>query len=151
ALEKRLPAVLRGKEKASADDLLQMAEMCGKLKRQYRWAARLYQDAFEAEPRFLQDPLHLHRAAVAVALAAAGRGEPATKLKDEEKATLRRQARVLLDTELRVYANGMAKDKLTAFLQAAENLPRWQRDPALAGVREARELDRLPQEEKQAW
>src|SRR5262249_17850411 len=48
ALEKRLPMVLAGKDKASTSDLLEMAQMCQRLKQQFRAAAQLYQEAFEA-------------------------------------------------------------------------------------------------------
>src|SRR5262249_57615494 len=127
--EKGGAGAVGGKDKASPGDLLEMASMCQRLKRQFRTAAQLYQEAFEARPALLTDQDHLFKAACAAALAAAGQGERAGKLTDREKAPLRRQARSWLEAGLRLYAPGGKAGRRAALLQAAHPQPQRRTDP----------------------
>src|SRR5262249_9957670 len=78
ALDRKLAAVLRGAEVANTIERLQLAWLCQQpFKRLYHASARLYGDAFAADPK-LADDLQAqlrYKAACAAALAAAGKGE----------------------------------------------------------------------------
>jgi hypothetical protein len=72
------------------------------ISKRYAASARLYADAFAAEPKLAADlnAEHLYNAACSAALAAAGQGEDAAKLDDKEKARLRKQALAWLRADL---------------------------------------------------
>ncbi len=151
ALEKRLPAVLEGKDKASAADLLELAKMCrqyGKEKR-YATVVRLYQVAFKSQPELAEQ--HRHDAACAAILAGCGHGEEGGNLAAGEKAKLRRQGRAWLREELNLCAKQAQTEQARPVLQAMSRLRAWQREAELAGVRDASDLARLPDEELKAW
>jgi hypothetical protein len=121
-----------------------MASLCIRYKRLPATAARLYADAFPADPSLANDWRLQPRydAACAAALAAAGGGDGA-KLDATEKARLRRQALDWLRGELTAWQK--SRDA------AAGALQRWARAPDLAGVRDAEALAALPAEERDAW
>ena len=84
-------AILRGEARpADATEQLGLGELCT-LKKRYAAAARFYADAFTAEPKLADDLQRWNRygAACAAALAAAGKGEDAAKLADQERVKLR--------------------------------------------------------------
>jgi tetratricopeptide (TPR) repeat protein len=90
-LDRQLPAILRGEARpADATEQLGLGELCT-LKKRYAAAARFYADAFTAEPKLADDLQRWNRygAACAAALAAAGKGEDAAKLADQERVKLR--------------------------------------------------------------
>jgi hypothetical protein len=146
ALEQQLPAVLGG-EKSSAAEQLALAELCRHYRQQYGIAARLYDGAFAADPKLTGDRAQGHRynAACAASLAAAGKGKDADKLDDEDRAKLRGQALDWLLAELTACTKTLEPDRLSAIL------PHWQTDANFAGVRDEKELARLPKEEQAAW
>jgi hypothetical protein len=79
ALEARLPAVLAGKDRpANTAEGLELAGLCQTTKR-YAVAARLFADAFAADPSPADDLSagHRYNAACCAALATAGRGTDA--------------------------------------------------------------------------
>ncbi len=152
-LEKKLPAILQGEASpANADEAVTLAQMC-QYKKRYVAAARLYADAFTAEPKLADDLNQQHRynAACSAALAAAGQGEDARLLPDKVVTMFRR------------WALGWLRDHLTANAKLAEQnnsaenkaiqqrLAHWHRDPDLASVRDAAALDRLAANERAAW
>jgi tetratricopeptide (TPR) repeat protein len=145
ALEKRLSQVLEGKDKAGAGELLELARMCVKFKKQYQSGARLYQEAFASDPKLSADQQIMNQAVRAAALAAAG------KLKDEQKAAFRQQARSWLESALSRHAASVKSDRLDGCLLAAQQLSYWRKASSLAGIRDAKELERLPEEERKAW
>lgn len=149
ALDKRLPAVLEGKDHPNVTDLLTMARMCHRLKKHYRAAARLYEQAFKAQPA-LADHRHLFDAARAAALAATDPAAGGPPLTEPDKAAWRRKAHAWLEAALRPYAAGIKADLLESILQAAHALPLWREDSALAGIREPKELARLPESERKS-
>jgi serine/threonine protein kinase/tetratricopeptide (TPR) repeat protein len=153
ALEKRLSLVLDGKEAAAAGELLKMAVMCQEYKRRYPTAVRLYQDAFKADASLTDDWTKQHRynAACAAALAAAGNGEEAAKLPAEEKARLRQTAREWLQAELDLVRKKLKAGQPLMVIQAEQRLGHWQSDPDLAGVRDTKKLDGLPESERTTW
>jgi hypothetical protein len=105
-LDRKLPAILRREaQPADAREGLALAQLCRQYKRLYATSARLYADAFAADPRLADDlrAPHLYAAARAAALAAAGKGEDAAKLEDAERARLRGLALAWLWTDLRAW------------------------------------------------
>jgi serine/threonine-protein kinase len=144
ALARRLPAVLEGKEQAAPAALLELAGVCMTTKRNGA-AVSLYERAFAAQPNLATDP-HRYHAASAATLAALDDGEVAAA----ERARLHRQARDWLQAELVVIGANVKMGDVRRVLQMEERLEEWQRDVALAGVRERR-LETLPGTERAAW
>ena len=114
-------------------------------------SARLYADAFAAEPSLADDPVRARRyyAACMAASAGCGRGKDASNLNDEERARLRDQARQWLRAEVAAWGKKLDSDR--AAKASVENaLKRWRTDPDLAGLREPDFLERLPVAESRA-
>jgi Tfp pilus assembly protein PilF len=154
ALDRRLPAVLKGQvQPTDAREGIDLAQLCLQYKRLYAASARLYADAFAAEPRLADDPRAAHRydAARCAALAAAGKGEDAAKLEDEGRTRLRGQALAWLRADLRTWAALVEKGTPQDRAFAVKALRHWQANPALAGVRDAATLAGLPQAERADW
>jgi tetratricopeptide (TPR) repeat protein len=147
-LEGKLPAFLRGKyQPADAAERVELAAFCAHYKRRYAAAARLYREAFAAEPR-LADALragHRSRAAVAAARAGCGQGVDAAGLRPAERAELRGQALEWLRADLAAW-RGHSEGG-----QRAQALRYWRADQALAGVRDKEGLAKLPPAERAAW
>jgi tetratricopeptide (TPR) repeat protein len=158
ALDARLPAVLVGTASAlSAAERLELAWLCRQPGRQlYAASARFYTTAFTEQPRLASD-LHLkHRydAACAAALAGCGKGKDTSKLDDGERARLRKQALAWLEADLAAWAKARALAAVsspTALAEVNRTLEGWRTDPALAGVRGAGALSKLPAAERAAW
>ncbi len=112
--------------------------------------AGLYADAFAADPELAGDRRFRHRfnAARAAALAGAGKGADAANLNDAERARWREQARRWLQAELArqitILENSSAADRNLA----TDSLKRWCADPDLAGLRDPKELSKLPAAER---
>jgi serine/threonine-protein kinase len=152
ALEGRLPAVLlEGKVRpAGAAEYLRFAELCT-LKKQFA-AARLSADAFTAKPPLADDVQEGYRydAACAAARAAAGQGTDAATLDDKGRARWRRQALDWLRADLATWSQQAAGD-MPNRSTIMRSLAHWGKDPDLAGVRGRGELEKLPEDERQAW
>ena len=147
-----LPALLAGKQQPrDADERLCLLAACQAGGRP-RTAARLYADAFAADPELADDPKAAHRyhAACSAALAAAGKGD-ATKLDGKERARLRRQALDWLRAELTSRAKRLESGQPADRAEAAKRVANWQMDGDLVGIRDRAELDKLPQEERKAF
>jgi hypothetical protein len=130
-LEARLPAVLAGKDRpAGAAEGLEFAALCLTQKR-YAAAARLYGDAFAADPK---QTGHHYNAACAAALAAAGRGTGAGKLEDKDRARLREQALGWLRADLARWEKQAVSGTPQARAAVQKTLRRWQQDADLAGA-----------------
>jgi serine/threonine-protein kinase len=147
-LEARLPAMLRGTEKAAnAAEQLEFGDLCIR-KRLFAAATRFCAAAFKADPKLTKDvPAAIrYNAACAAALAGRAQGEDADRLDDKQRARLRRQALDWLREDLSWWAkNGAALEK-------SSTGPRhWQIDPDLAGIRDSDALARLPAEERLLW
>jgi tetratricopeptide (TPR) repeat protein len=154
-LDARLATVLSGQGKPrDAAEGLDLAWLCQQpYKQRYAAAARLYADAFAAQPTSADDPRLAHRynAACASALAAAGKGEGAAKLDDKQRATLRRQALDWLKADLTAWTRLLDRGAAQARPLAQRMLRHWQRDPDLAALRDKDALAGLPQDQRQAW
>jgi tetratricopeptide (TPR) repeat protein len=144
-------------------------------------AVNLYSDAFKADPKLAEDLAVQDRycAAISAALAAAGQGEDAQLLPDRVIVTLRRQALHWLQADLALYARlaehqdpagglamqyppGQPRGFVDRFIVVTitsctvkevvqPHLARWQKDANLASVRDKEALDRLPEDEREAW
>jgi serine/threonine-protein kinase len=116
-------------------------------------AARLYSDAFAAEPELAEDVPAGTRyyAACAAALAGCGQGKDADQLHDKERALRRRQALDWLRQDLTWCGKRLDNGNAQTNTQIRQRLQLWQGDPDLAGVRAKDILARLPDEERERW
>jgi tetratricopeptide (TPR) repeat protein len=152
-LDARLPKVLSGEAKPrDAAEGLDLAWLCQQpYKQRYAASARLYAEAFAAkDARADLIARQRYHAACAAALAAAGKGQDATKLDDKERATLRQQALDWLKTDLAAWTRLLDKGAAQARPLAQQALRHWQKDPALASLRDKDALAKLPQDQRQA-
>jgi serine/threonine-protein kinase len=152
ALESKLPAFLKGEFRPK--DTTERLGLVGVCQGKNLWAAaaRLYADAFAADPKLADDPKLRHRcdAACCAALAAAGRGEDAAKLDAEEKVRLRKQALDWLRADLSLRTKQLESGQPADRTAVQELLRHLQRDSDLAGLRDAAALAQLPAEERAA-
>jgi tetratricopeptide (TPR) repeat protein len=153
-LNEKLQRILAGQaEPKDAAELRALADLCRRWTRQYRTAVRFYADALAKDPG-LGDVLRSrarYDAAASAARAAAGQGKDAGTLDDGQRAGLRRQALEWLRTDLDSWTKEIEKGNLSTTLVVIEEvLPFWQKDAALAGIREEKQLATLPGPEQQA-
>jgi serine/threonine-protein kinase len=144
-----LPAFLRGEhEPRDNDERLALLGTC-QFQGLHRTAARLYADAFAADPALAEDwkTENRYRAAGRAALAGCGRGADGARLGEAERARWRRQARAWLQADLLLHAQRLDD----AEPAVEEVLRRWLAAPSFAGVRGAEALAGLPAEERQEW
>jgi eukaryotic-like serine/threonine-protein kinase len=147
ALDARLPALVRGKERPAAAELLKLARLCRDYGRPHA-AADLYAAAFTARPA-LADDLQTgdrYSAACAAARAAAGEGPDGAQLGRPERAGLRRQALAWLRADLALRTTQFQGGKSVDWA-----LTIWQTDTALTGVRDPEALANLPDAEREQW
>jgi eukaryotic-like serine/threonine-protein kinase len=143
-----LPAFLAGTyQPQENDERLALLGVCQFTNRTHA-LARLYADAFAADPRLAEDPGtgHRFRAARAAAQAGCGRGADAADLGEPDRRRWREQACRWLREDLAAWEQllGAAAGRL----QAAETLTRWRVDPDLAGLRAPSELAKLSADER---
>jgi tetratricopeptide (TPR) repeat protein len=153
AMERRLQAILKGESRpAGTAEWLELVQFCRSTRR-YAAAARLYADAFAADPKLADDLKSGHRysAASCAALAAGGQGTDSPKPNDKERARLRRQALGWLRSELAARAKQSKSWWPGEAGQAKTALAPWQKDPDLAGVRDRKALAALPADERSEW
>jgi serine/threonine-protein kinase len=154
ALDTKLPAILTG-EAAAANlgEAIALAEMCRQpYQKRYAASARLYADAFGAEPRLAADlnAQHRYNAACSAALAAAGQGEDAHLLPDRVAAMFRGWALGWLREDLKAYAGLVGQTNPAGRQAVRQRLLHWQKDPDLAGLRDKDALAKLPEAERDA-
>ncbi|MCI0377588.1 MAG: protein kinase, partial [Gemmataceae bacterium] len=150
--DQKLTAVLRGEARPkNASEAVQLAWIAHQYKRWYAAAARLYADAFVADPSLAADPGSATRynAACYAALAGAGLGKDAADLSADDKARLRKQARDWLNADLALWTKRLSDAKLEDRAHIEKTLRHWQTDADLAGIRDASAVAKLPVEERQ--
>jgi tetratricopeptide (TPR) repeat protein len=149
ALEGRLPAVLAEREKPSAGERVEFAWVA-RLKGQHANAVRLYERAFQDEPRLAKEVASKRRfhAAASAVLAAGGNGEGAPEAV-AERTRLRKLALVWLQAELAGWKQAAAGGAPQARL-AAQRVGHWKINPDLAGVR-GMAVEKLPPGEQNDW
>ncbi len=166
-----LPAFLRGEYKPQDNDerlaLLGVCQADGR----FGAAARLYADAFAADPhlpgdlateclRRIRAPEHpgnllevfnaacRYHAARCAALAGSGLGSDGAQLNDVDRTRWRRQARQWLLADLSVWAKMLESDSQVSRDLAKRIFEHWRVDPDLAGLRDPRALEALPPDER---
>ncbi len=152
-LEARLPKLLRGEDKVdSAPESLSVAEMC-QHKKLYATGARFSAEAFAADPKLADDlqAQHRYNAACSAALAAASQGEDAAKLNEAAMAKLRGQARDWLRADLALRTKQLESGKPADRAEVQKTMLHWQKDPDMAGIRDAAALAKLPADEQKAF
>jgi serine/threonine-protein kinase len=148
-----LPAFLEGKYRPQDnDERLALLGVC-----QFRGlhvaAARLYADAFAADPR-LADDLgvgHRYSAARAAAQAGCGRGTDAAGVEPTERARWRRQAREWLRADLTARVRVLDSNPAGARGDVRKALTHWREDPDLACVRDPGGLNKLAADERKEY
>jgi hypothetical protein len=152
ALDARLAAILKGDQRlGDAVDRLQLAQRAYD-KALYATAARLWGEAIAADPKLGDDRRASHRynAACAAALAGSGQGKDEPRPDEAARAKLRSRALVWLRAELSAW-EGIAKLPGAGPRQVgAQHLKHWKVDTDLGGLRDAKPLAALPDEERAA-
>jgi serine/threonine protein kinase/Flp pilus assembly protein TadD len=144
-LDDKLPALLAHQiEPATPAERIELAELCT-MKHLPAAAARFYKDAFAADPGLVNG--HRYKAACAAALAGCGKGKDAAQIDDGRREALRGESLHWLRDELA----SLSKQERPPPARLEQHLRRWQRDPALAGVREPAEVAKLPDSEQARW
>jgi serine/threonine-protein kinase len=167
-----LPAFLRGEyQPPDNDERLALLGSC-QFQGRYRAAARLYADAFAADPDLAEnlagecrsraargdeqpvgrvEDLSMecrYPAARCAALASCGLGEDGANLSEGERTRWRRQARDWLQADLAVWARTLDSGSRAARTLVRRMLTQWQIDPDLAGLREPSAVDKLSADER---
>jgi serine/threonine-protein kinase len=143
-----LPAFLEGKYQPMDNiERLAFVGVC-QFKNLNVAVAKLYSEAFAADPNLPDDDhvSHRYNAARAAALAGTGGGEDDGKLSDEERTRWRKQARDWLRADLALWTKTLDTGAIPDI--AKQRLTRWQIDSDLAGLREPSALDQLPPDER---
>jgi tetratricopeptide (TPR) repeat protein/predicted Ser/Thr protein kinase len=158
-LDRRLPAILKGAAVPAAAERRELAELCH-YKRLHATAVRFFTEAFAADAKLADDFLgrssYRYLAACSAAQAGCGQGEEAARPDEAERARLRRQALEWLRADLASHASRLkaapqGRDSAVHRATLLAVLGCWQNDPALAGVRDATSLARLPAAERAGW
>jgi serine/threonine-protein kinase len=113
--------------------------------------ARVFAEAFAADPR-LAEALHdglRYAAARAAARAGCGRSADAAHLGEPERARWRGQAREWLRADLAAWTKVLDGDPTGARQGVRQQLTRWRADADLAGLRDSAELEKLSATERQ--
>jgi tetratricopeptide (TPR) repeat protein len=153
-LETKLPGVLQGKAApAKVSDTIRLAGMCQQPLKRFAASARLYANAFAAEPKLADDLQQQHRynAACSAALAAAGQGKDARLLPDKVVTMFRRWTLDWLRADLTAFAKLAGQNNPAVKQAIQQRLAHWRQDPDLASLRDPQALDRLPDDERAAW
>jgi serine/threonine-protein kinase len=146
-----LAAFLRGQyQPQNNKDRFELIGPC-LFRTRYLAAAHLYQGAFAADPKPAEDlnAVHRYNATRGAGLAGCGEGMDADKLDDKERARWRGQALEWLRLDLAAWTQLAADQKEHGRINRM--LEQWQREPDLAGLRDAEPLKKLPAEEQTAW
>jgi tetratricopeptide (TPR) repeat protein len=153
ALEGRLPAILKGDDRPrDTAERLAFAQMGYDTKR-YAAAARFWAEAFADDPKSADDPRagHRYNAACAAARAGCGEGRDDPPPDDVARAGLRARALGWLQADLAAWSKRLASGPPQARDAVRQTLQHWKADPDLAGVREPKALEALPEAERVDW
>jgi serine/threonine-protein kinase len=151
ALDTTLAKFVKGDVRPTAAERIALADFCQKpFKRRFATAVRLYSEAFADDPKLADGPRlpHRYNAACAAAQAGCGQGNDAP-VKEEERRRLRGQALEWLRADLAAWTKLATDQPRESAAAVRQTLQHWQTDPDLAGLRDARELAKLPAEERE--
>ena len=149
ALDARLSAILRGDQHPRENlERLQLGQRAYD-KSLYAAAAKLWADALDADSKLAADrqakyPLQCR---LRRRLAGCGQGKDKPALDDATKAKLRERARAWLQAELAAWTKFLDSGPAGARPIIVQTLKHWLEDGDLAGVREAKALEALPEAE----
>jgi Flp pilus assembly protein TadD len=152
-LEGQFSGILAGKDRpADAADTAGLA-MIAASKGLPALAARLYADAFGQRPSLMDGPRSNHRynAACSAALAGCGKGRDEPAPGPADRARLRAQALDWLKADLAATARRLDASPAPDRAGVEAWLLHWRNDPDLAGVRDAKELAKLPEATRPEW
>jgi serine/threonine-protein kinase len=163
-----LPELLRGEQQPrDNDERLTLVGIC-QFNGLHHRAARLYADAFTADPALLENldaecraratlgdkqPVGLieelaadsrYPAVRCAALAGCGLGKEGSRINEAERVRWRKQAREWLRADLALWVRLADTGSRAARALARKRLAHWQADPDLAGLRESSALEKLP-------
>jgi len=110
-------------------------------------SAWLFTEAFESNPKLVQDMTVQNRynAACAAALAAAGKGDNKPPLTESERARWRKQALDWLKADLFHWATQVRSGPPQTESLVQQTLSHWKADTDLAGIRDEESLKSLPE------
>lgn len=112
--------------------------------------ARIYEDAFAADPSLLEATSgQRYAAAKAAASAGCGGGSDVAGLNIAERAKWRVQALEWLQQELQSCRKALEGSSEQAKSKVLQRMRQWQTEEDLAGLRDAREMESLPSDERQ--
>jgi tetratricopeptide (TPR) repeat protein len=151
-LAARLPAILAGQlQPADAAEALGFAQLCYDRRLQGA-SARLWTEAFRAQPKLAEDMRAQLRynAACAAALAGSGQGKDDPTLDESAKARWRKQALDWLKSDLAAWSKIPVSGPPQARQSVAQTLQHWKADLDLAGMRDPAALAKLPEAEQNA-
>jgi tetratricopeptide (TPR) repeat protein len=151
-LAPRLPAVLRGDDRPQqATEWLDFAYVCEN-RRLYAAAARMFAEAFKADPALTLDNKGRHRynAACNAALAASGKGDDNPAPDENARVGLRSFALGWLGAELATWDNLLRAKPASDRASIVKALAHWRHDPDLAGLRTPGLVAALPASERSA-
>ena len=113
-------------------------------------SAHLFGEALANDPKLGDDRQAQHRcnAACAAALAGSGQGKDHPPPDDAAKAKLRRQSLDWLQAELVAWTKIFDSDPAAVKAKISPTLKHWKADTDLAGIRDEKELARMPDKER---
>jgi tetratricopeptide (TPR) repeat protein len=148
----RLPDIAAGKtEPKSSAEALDFAWLCRQpFQRRYATAAGLYEKAFGAEPKLVDDLLAGHRYNAACYAARAARGDGVDAPADPaDRAALRAKALAWLREDLALFRKQLANSTDSRLIVG--RLTQRIKDPDLAAVRDPEALAKLSTIEREEW
>jgi serine/threonine-protein kinase len=151
-LDHKLPIVLAGKlQPADAAESIGFAQLCYD-KKLHGSSARLWSEAFQAQPKLADDMRAQRRynAACAAALAGCGQGTDNPPLDEPTKARWRKQAVEWLKADLAFWTRQVEAGPTQVRQFVAQTLQHWRVDTDLAGIRGEAALVKLPEQEQKA-
>jgi tetratricopeptide (TPR) repeat protein len=152
SLSARVAEVLAGKLKpANAAETLGFAQLCYH-KKLHGASARLWAEAFGAQPKLADDlpAQHRYNAACAAALAGCGQGKEDPPLDEATRARWRKQALDWLKADLAAWSKVVGSGSPQARSFASQMLHHWKVDHDLAGIRDEAAQAKLPEAEQKA-
>ncbi len=153
ALDRRLAAIIKGAEQPRDEaERLALAQQAYD-KALHATAARLWAEALTANPKLGDDRTtgHRYNAACSAAQAGCGQGNDDPPLDEAARAKFRNQALEWLKIERAVWSRLLESGPPQTRTLVAQILEHWQVDPDLVGVREEKELAKLPEPERAAF
>jgi tetratricopeptide (TPR) repeat protein len=148
----RLAAVIAGRLKpADAAETIGFAQLCHE-KQLHGASARLWADAFQAQPKLTDDRQAQYRynAACTAAMAGCRPGRDDPPLDERAKARWRKQAVAWLEAELATWTKLLEGGPPQVRQPVSEAIQHWKADLDLAGLRDPAELGKLPEDEQKA-